>query len=117
MITVTGLDLFAGIPVSDRDAASVWYEKLFGAPPSFHPNEREAVWRLAEHRYVYVELRPDSAGHGKHTAFLSDLDAVVAGIAERGLRPVRTEDYDNGVRKVTYADPDGNEFGFGGAVS
>jgi hypothetical protein len=43
------------------------------------------------------------------------LDAVVAEIAERGLQPADRETYPNGMRKTTYRDRDGNEFGFGGA--
>jgi hypothetical protein len=109
------VDLFAGISVTDRAAAQPWYEKLLGAPPSFLPNDVEAVWDLAENRYVYIEQRPQHAGHSLLTVFVDDLDDVVAGITERGLEPAQRETYDNGVRKVTYRDPDGNEIGFGGA--
>ncbi|OXM75257.1 MULTISPECIES: VOC family protein [Amycolatopsis] len=108
------MDLFAGIPVSDYAAAREWYERLLG-PITFEPNDVEAVWELAEHRYVYIEHRPGHAGHAQHTIFVDDLDAVVAGIAERGLEPAQREIYDNGVRKITFRDPDGNEIGFGGA--
>jgi hypothetical protein len=38
----------------------------------------------------------------------------MAGIAQRGLAPAKQETYPDGVRKATYADPDGNEIGFGG---
>ena len=38
-----------------------------------------------------------------------------AAIAGRGLQPDERELYTNGVRKVIYRDPDGNELGFGGA--
>jgi hypothetical protein len=44
-----------------------------------------------------------------HTIFVDDLDALVAQIADRGLEPVERETYSNGVRKITYRDPDGNE--------
>jgi hypothetical protein len=115
MIQTTTLDLFAGIPVADYATALAWYERLLGSPPTFVPNDIEAVWELAEHRYVYIEQRPGHAGHGKHTIFVDDLDAVVAQIAERGLDPAERETYSNGVRKITYCDPDGNEIGFGGA--
>ena len=108
-------DLFAGIPVSDYAAALRWYEQLFGTPPSFLPNDAEAVWELAEHRFVFIEQRPEHAGHARHLVFVDDLDAVVARIAERGLLPVEQETYPNGVRKAAYRDPDGNEFGYGGA--
>jgi len=51
------LDLFAGISVTDYAAALEWYDRLFGSPPSFFPNATEAVWELAEHRYVFIEQR------------------------------------------------------------
>ena len=115
MISTTNLDLFAGIPVSNYEAAVAWYEQLLGSPPTFFPNDIEAVWELAEHRYIYIELRPEHAGHAKHTLFVDDLDALVAQIADRGLNPVERETYSNGVRKITYRDVDGNEIGLGGA--
>lgn len=51
------------------------------------------------------------------TSFSSvdDFDDLVARIADRGLEPTQRETHPNGVRKVVYHDPDGNEIGFGGA--
>ena len=49
------------------------------------------------------------------TLFVDDFDARIAQIADRGLEPTKQEVYENGVRKTTYCDPDGNEIGFGGA--
>jgi hypothetical protein len=49
-----------------------------------------------------------------HTLIVDDLEALVSEIAERGIEPAQRETYANGVRKVTYRDPDGNEIGFGG---
>jgi hypothetical protein len=106
--------LFACLPVTDLAPAEDWYRRLLGAGPAFRPNDAEAVWEVAEHRYVYVELRPEHAGHSLHTVFVDDLDDRVAAITARGIEPAERETYDNGVRKVTYRDPDGNEFGFGG---
>ena len=108
------VDLFAGVSVSDYERAVAWYARLLGAAPSFLPNDVEAVWEVAEHRYVYVEVRPEHAGHSLHTVFVDDLDDRVAAISARGIEPAERETYDNGVRKVTYRDPDGNEFGLGG---
>src|SRR5215210_2849709 len=107
------VDLFAGISVSDFSAALPWYERLLGSPPTFFPNDVEAVWQVAEHRYLYIELRPEHAGHALHTLFLEDFNARMAAIAERGLQPATQETYENGVRKTTYRDPDENETGFG----
>jgi len=109
------IDLFAGIPVRDYGVAAAWYERLLGAPPSFLPNDTEAVWELADHRYVFIEVRPAHAGHAKHTVFVGDFDARLSQIAARGLEPAENETYENGVRKATFRDPDGNEIGFGGA--
>ncbi|MEU1124751.1 VOC family protein [Streptomyces sp. NPDC005899] len=109
------VDLFAGICVADLPVAMAWYERLFGSPPTFVASDTEAVWELAEHRSVFVEHPPEHAGHALHTVFVDDLDALVAGIADRGLEPARRETYAHGVRKVTYQDPEGNESGFGGA--
>ena len=108
------IDLFAGVPVRDYATAVAWYERLLGAPPSFLPNDIEAVWELAGHRYVFIEVRPAHAGHAMHTLFVGDFDARLSDIAGRGLEPVLRETYDNGVRKATFRDPDGNEIGFGG---
>src|SRR5215471_9708833 len=108
------LYLFAGIPVSDYAAALTWYERLFGTPPSSFPHDTEAVWELAEHRLVYIVQRPEHAGHAMLTIVVDDLDTLMDGIAQRGLEPAMRETYSNGARKTTYADPDGNEIGFGG---
>jgi catechol 2,3-dioxygenase-like lactoylglutathione lyase family enzyme len=107
------IELFAGLPVSDFAASLTWYERLLGSPPSFFPHETEAVWEIAEHRWVYIVQRPGQAGHGLVTILIDDFDSRIAGIAERGIEPTAEETYDNGVRKTIYHDPDGNEIGFG----
>ena len=111
------VSLFAGIPVTDYPMALTWYERLLGSPPSFFPHNTEAVWELAENRSVYIVQRPEHAGHAMHTIIVDDLDTLVAEIAQRGLEPAQRETYPNGVRKITYVDPDGNETGFGGVPS
>ena len=109
------VDLFAGVAVSDYQRAITWYERLLGSGPAFIPNATEAVWELAEHRYLYIEVLPERAGHALHTVFVDDLDQRIEGITARGIPPTSRETYENGVRKVIYRDPDGNEIGFGGA--
>jgi hypothetical protein len=108
------VDLFAGIPVTDYQAALPWYERLLGGAPSFVPHDTEAVWELAEHRFVYIVQQPEHAGHALQTIFVDDLDTRVEAMSGRGLEPAKRETYSNGVRKITYRDPDGNEIGFGG---
>jgi catechol 2,3-dioxygenase-like lactoylglutathione lyase family enzyme len=108
------LALFAEIHVRDFQAAKAWYVRLLGEP-SFVAHDTEEVWELAENRSIAVEEQPENAGHGAVTVFVDDLDTVVDGIVARGIEPTKRETYDNGVRKVTFHDPDGNEIGFGGA--
>jgi hypothetical protein len=115
MIQTKSLNLFAGIAVAEYPAALQWYEQLLGSAPTFFPHDKEAVWELADHRYLYIVERPEHAGHAMHTLFVDDLDRLVAQIADRGLEAAKRETYSNGVRKITYRDADGNEIGFGGA--
>lgn len=82
---------------------------------SFEPNDTESVWTVSEHRYVYVELQPEHAGHAMVTLFVDDFDGFTEAAAQRGIYPETRETYDNGVRKATYRDPDRNEIGVGGA--
>ena len=63
---------------------------------------------------LYIVELPELAGHASHTVFVDDLDGRIKSIGARGTSPL-TGDVRNGVRKVIYCDPDGNETGFGGA--
>ena len=108
------LDLFAGMRVSDYEAAKPWYEKLLGREPAFIPHATEAVWELAEHRVLFINEDRENPGGALHTVFVDDLDTLVAEISSRGIEPAERETYSNGVRKATYRDADGNEVGFGG---
>lgn len=108
--------LFAGISVSDYPLALEWYERLLGQPPSFSPNDVESVWDVNESGWIYVEHRPQHAGHALVTIFVDDLEALLARISTRGIDPTRRETYGNGVHKAIFMDADGNEIGFGGQL-
>ncbi len=107
-------DLFAGIPVSDYEAAKRWYEQLLGSEPAFVPHATEAVWELAEHRFLFINEDRENPGGALHTVFVDEFDTLVAEISSRGIEPDERETYSNGVRKAIYRDADGNEIGFGG---
>ena len=106
--------VFAGIPVTDYTAALPWYERFFGGPPAFLPNDTEAVWEVAAHRFVYIVRQPGRAGNALVLSFVEDLDERVAGIAQRGIEPAGRETYGS-VVKVTYRDADSNEISLGGS--
>lgn len=111
------LGLFAGIRVRDYEAAKLWYERLLGREPGFFPSPTEAVWELAEHRYVFIVEDRDAPGGANNLIWVDNLDALVGEIASRGIEPAARETYSNGVCKVIYRDADGNEFALGGAPS
>ena len=110
------LDLFAGNRVSDFETSRAWYVRLLGAEPSFLPHATEAVWELAEHRFLYV-VEAEGTGGAVLLIFVDDLDARVEDIASRGIEPDERETYPGKARKAIYRDPDGNEIGFGGPIA
>lgn len=114
MLSAMPLDLFAGMRVRDFAAAKPWYEQLLGGEPSFSPHATEAVWELAEHRWLFIVEDADNPGGAIQAVLVDDLDAQVAEIASRSLEPTEVETYSNGVRKVIYRDADGNELGYSG---
>ena len=108
--------IFAGIPVGDYGRALEWYRRLLGAEPSFYPNDVEAVWQLAEDRFVYIIVDTDRAGGAVNMIWFDDPAANVAGIRACGLEPTEIEKHDP-VWKYVFHDPDGNEIGIGGNIS
>jgi hypothetical protein len=93
-----------------------WYKRLLGAKPTFYPNDIEAVWQLAEDRYVYMIQDANRAGGAVSMIWVDDPISEVARIAERGLEPVRVEKHDQ-VWKYVFHDGNGNETGIRGDVS
>jgi hypothetical protein len=114
--TDVAVGVFAGIPVRDYGSALEWYKRLLGAEPAFYPNDIEAVWQLAEDRYVYIIQDPGRAGGAVSMIWVDDPIAEVARISGRGLEPVDVEKHDS-VWKYVFHDSDGNETGIGGQVS
>ncbi len=111
------LDLFAGIRVGDFETARPWYERLLGAQPSFLPHATEAVWELAEHRFLYIVEDGESAGRSVVTVMVDDLDGRVADIAARGTEPDERITYPGRARKAISRDADGNGIEFGDVMA
>ena len=105
-------DLFAGMQVSNYKISRDWYERLLGCPPSFLPNDVEAVWQIAEHRWLFIVVEPSHAGHSVQHILGADLDTLISQISERGIDYSKEELPAKNTRKVIYHDPDGNEIGF-----
>jgi catechol 2,3-dioxygenase-like lactoylglutathione lyase family enzyme len=108
-----GTELFAGIPVSNFQKSLEWYQRLFGGPPAFFPNDVEAVWAIAEHRWIYIIVDRERAGSAIQTIICDHLERIIEEISARGITFGKEEAPAEGVRKVMYYDPDGNEIGLG----
>jgi hypothetical protein len=108
--------LFAGVPVRNYASALEWYKRLLGTEPAFYPNDIEAVWNLADDRYLYIIQDANRAGGAVSMIWVDDPAAEVARISARGLEPVDIEKHDS-VWKYVFHDSDGNETGIGGEVS
>lgn len=105
--------VFAGIPVAHRDAAAGWYERLIGRPPDLVPNDDEAAWRLTETGWIYIVVDAGRTGSALSTLLVDDLDAFLAGLAERGITTSRVETIADAVRRTVVTDPDGNRLQVG----
>jgi catechol 2,3-dioxygenase-like lactoylglutathione lyase family enzyme len=107
-------EFFAGVAVADFGAMLAWYERLFGKPPDFFPHQREAVWRVIDHAWVYVVADAERAGGALLTILVQDLEDQVAQLVERGL-PVGPIEWEipGSVRKAVISDPEGNRITFG----
>jgi 2',3'-cyclic-nucleotide 2'-phosphodiesterase len=106
-------DVFASIPVGDRDAAVSWYGRLLGRPPDLIPNEDEAAWRITDTGWIYVITDAARAGSSLQTLLVEALDALLAGAAARGVAVGPVDVMSNGVRHATLTDPDGNRLKLG----
>jgi predicted enzyme related to lactoylglutathione lyase len=104
--------LFAGIPTADYDRAAAWYEGLLGRPPDILPTAGEAMWSVTPNGSIYVVLTEGRAGGAIVTVAVPDLDALLAGIAERGIAAGPVEQVGTAGRKATVVDPDGNRISF-----
>ncbi len=99
--------LIAGVPVSERGAATDWYTRLFGRPPDLCAGE-EILWYIDEHATLLSEPDAARAGAGRVTLVVAGLDAILERLATDGIEHQPIHTYSNGVRHVNVPDPDGN---------
>lgn len=104
-------DLYAGVPVTDLDASTDWYTRLFGRPPDMRAGD-EVLWDLDDHATLFIEPNAEHAGGGRITLGVSGLDALLDRLAAQGIDHEPIEIYSNGVRHTKVPDPDGNAIAF-----
>jgi predicted enzyme related to lactoylglutathione lyase len=100
--------VFACLAIRDRDRSLKWYGRLLGRPPTFIPNDVEAVWHMASTASLHILVDAERAGQSITTLVVQDLDASLSGIAERGIAVGPIEVIAGAGRKSLITDPDGN---------
>jgi hypothetical protein len=105
--------VFAGIPVVNRDAAALWYERFVGRPPDLIPNDDEAAWQLTDTGWIYIVVDPSRAGSALNTVLVDDLDALLEGLADREITSSSVATIGAGVHTTVVTDPDGNRLQIG----
>ena len=103
--------LIAGVPVCDLERGIDWYTRFFGRDPDMRAGE-EILWDVDEHATLFIEPNAAQAGAGRITFAVSGLDALLEGLAARGIAYEPVETYSNGVRHTKIPDPDGNAIAF-----
>ena len=104
--------LFAGIPVSNRDASAAWYSTLFDGEPMY-PNDDEAMWQVVGTGSLYV-IVDANAGAGTVTLIVDDFDASIEELRGRGFEVADPIVIPGAGRKALVRDPDGNQVWFVG---
>lgn len=104
------VDLYSIMPVSDRTKALEWFGAFFGRPADEVIGE-EYLWQVGANAWVVVDdrdVRADRVGAAMITLGVTDLDDILARLADHGIGHEPVETYGNGVRHVVVLDPDGN---------
>jgi catechol 2,3-dioxygenase-like lactoylglutathione lyase family enzyme len=103
--------LFAGVSVSDLEASTDWYTRLFGRPPDSRVGD-EILWEIDERAWLFIEPNAAQADAGRITLSVVGLDALLERLAVQHIEHEPVETYSNGVRHVNVPDPDGNAIAF-----
>ena len=109
--------VFAGIAVTDYDAALAWYTRFFGRSPDVIVTENEAMWQAADIGWIYVVSDATRAGKALLTLFVNDLEDYVAELGQRGLEPSAIDTVPGLYRKAVMTDPEGNMISLGQDLS
>ena len=109
--------VFAGIPVANYVLALAWYQRFAGRPPDLLPSEDEAAWQMSEAGWLCLVVDADRAGSAAHTLIVDDLDALLAGLSDRGVAAGPVEAIGGNVRFTLITDPDGNRLTVGQPVA
>jgi hypothetical protein len=98
---------FTGVAITDLAAGRDFFERLLGRPADREVKADEVMWRLTESAWLYIVVDLARAGQSLVALSVADLEATLAELEQRDIRPDRMEEVGGG-RKATMLDPDGN---------
>jgi predicted enzyme related to lactoylglutathione lyase len=111
---MTVRNALASVAVNDVNAASAWYEKLLGTPPS-RPMPEVAEWQFERGGGLQVYQLPERAGSCSATLTVDDFDGELAKLKRLNIN-ANTSASNDRVRIVMIKDPDGNSLAITQAI-
>src|SRR5262249_46315679 len=85
--------LFAGIPVSDFEAAKAWYERFFARPADVVANEAEVMWQVTDRGWLDIGSDAGKAGNSGVAMALPGMGGAATAVAGREVcGPVRSSE-------------------------
>jgi len=105
---VPAVSVTIGIPVSNVEAASRWYEQLLGKPPDIEPVPGIREFEIAG---TWIQLDEDQAVGGNWTLRIgvADLAAERHRLEKLGLQLGDTHTVPGVISYFNFHDPDGNQ--------
>jgi catechol 2,3-dioxygenase-like lactoylglutathione lyase family enzyme len=102
--------LYSVVCVRDLAASRGWFEVFFGRPADEVIGD-EYLWQVGENAWIVIDsrhMRAARVGGTMITLGVTDLDDILARLAQHGIEHEPVETYGNGVRHVEVLDPDAN---------
>jgi predicted enzyme related to lactoylglutathione lyase len=100
-----------GIPVSNVQAASGWYERVLGKPRDIEPVPGVREWNVGG---TWIQLDEDSplGGHWTLRIGVSDLAAERHRLEALGVVLAETRTFPGVISFFSFHDPDGNQLSY-----
>jgi predicted enzyme related to lactoylglutathione lyase len=105
---VETLGLFAAVPVTAFKEAVDWYSGLFGRDADVIAHDREVMWQVSTHGWLYVLEDGARAGQTVVTLSVPDLNEAVEQLESRGIGCGPIEPVGDAGLRARATDPEGN---------
>jgi predicted enzyme related to lactoylglutathione lyase len=104
-------NVLASVAVTDLEAATKWYERIFQRPADSTPMPEVAEWKFPRGGWLQVYRLPERAGGSSCTFAVDDLDQVMTHLQNLGVE-TGEEMKSERTRVIMIKDPAGNSLAF-----